>query len=83
MYEVIKFHLNSYPYTDFDPFYSSVYSTISKLINWEIISEIDMQWALKTMTLIVNSRLCNLLVESPYLQKLLIIIDNENFPLEI
>jgi len=35
------------------------------------------------MSLIVNSRICNMLVENPYLQKLLIIIDNENFPLEI
>ena len=42
-----------------------------------------MRWALKKMKLIVESRIVNALVETKYMDKLIQIIDSENYPLEI
>ena len=73
--------LNTYPYTDFDPYYTYVNTTISKLMNWEIISESDMKWSIKSMKQIIETRIVNILVERNYIDKLIYMIDSENFPI--
>ncbi len=64
MFTNLRHLLNVYPYTDFDPFYSHVSHIISRLVNWELLIESDVKWAIKTLKLVYESRICNILVEN-------------------
>lgn len=76
--------MNTYIYTDFEPYYVHVNAIINKLNNWEILSDQEIEMAIKTMKLIVDTRICNILVEQPkYIDSLIKLIDSENYPLAI
>jgi hypothetical protein len=60
-----------------------VQNCIYKLFNWEILQEQDIKWALKSLKLVQESRILNILVEHDNMDKLIEIIESENFPLEI
>jgi hypothetical protein len=75
--------LANYPYSDFEPFYQPMNTLVSKLINWELMGEKEIDWTLKTLKLITKSRIQGLLAEPRYLDQLIKIIEGQNFPLNI
>ncbi|KRW98784.1 hypothetical protein PPERSA_11701 [Pseudocohnilembus persalinus] len=62
-FQAIQTQLSNYPYKDFDPYYKYPPLIISKLINWEIIQEQELYWAQKCLSLIINSKISDILVE--------------------
>lgn len=76
MFENLKKLMNTYPYADFQPYYAHTNNIISKILNWELMSEHELKIVLKTFRLIIDSKIVNILAEKKYIQSLAKIIDS-------
>lgn len=70
MYSNLKKLMSTYPYADFEPYYPHVSNIVSKMLNWELMSEHELKVVIKTFRLIINSRVVNVLAEQKYVHSL-------------
>lgn len=57
---------------------------INKLSNWEVLPDSEVETAVRTLKMVIESRICGILVEQPrYIETLIKIIDSDNYPLQI
>ncbi|EAR92967.2 tubulin-tyrosine ligase family protein (macronuclear) [Tetrahymena thermophila SB210] len=83
MFYNLKKLLNTYLYADFQPFYQHINNILSKMMNWELMSEQELKVVVKTLRFILESRISNILVDQKYIEKLISVIDSQNHPIEI
>eukprot|EP00825_Cyclidium_porcatum_P039901 TRINITY_DN493_c0_g1_i7.p1 TRINITY_DN493_c0_g1~~TRINITY_DN493_c0_g1_i7.p1 ORF type:complete len:823 (-),score=148.33 TRINITY_DN493_c0_g1_i7:267-2735(-) len=68
---------------NFEPFYKHVNMILSKMVNWELLEEKEINLSLQTLKLILTSKICNILTEPKYIDWLIRMLDSQNIPLKI
>jgi len=68
---------------EFEPFSLPTSRVITKLINWEFLSEKETNEAIEAFKLISQSKVQAILCETRFLEKIILLIDCDNIPLKI
>ena len=79
----IKVLFSSFPCNEFEPFSIPTSRVLTRLINWEFLSEKETTEAIEAFKLISQSKIQAILCESRFLEKIILLIDSDNIPLKI
>lgn len=55
--------LNNNYNNDFEPFYKHLNSCLMQLVNWELVDESEIDWSIKTLDMLLNSRMQGLFTD--------------------
>ncbi|KRX02354.1 hypothetical protein PPERSA_09971 [Pseudocohnilembus persalinus] len=83
IYHKVKNLIKNYPYQDYEPLQNYVQNCLTKLINWELYDENEIEWTIKTIQIVMNSRFIGVFSEQKNIDTLIQIIDSQNFLLKI